>query len=255
MRDIISDGSLRLLVPLAPCSLFTALQAFSYGGWFDNPFPIPVTPPLPISIVHCLQTPLLFLHCLAVPLSVVSHHPFPIPILESLIIPPPILTVLGIFLILAIILIIAIAGAAPSTALCSAIRPVLIFISFIGDVIPIEWPSGQKVTLLILLAAWGFNIYSQIITTLNRETLPIAHNIPGAGSEQIGAIDLIHKGMGFSNLQFFILLWHFSTFCTLNVRNLAHHSGIAKHLLQWCGHSSWNCEMWQVVTESREILS
>ena len=64
--------------------------------------------------------------------------PFPLPVLCSLSFSRPFLTTLRDLLTLAIVIVIAIARTAPSTARRSGIRPVLIIIILIDYLIPIQ---------------------------------------------------------------------------------------------------------------------
>jgi hypothetical protein len=137
---------------------------------FNNTFPFTVSLPLP----------------LPVPLHVVCSIPFP----------GPFLTALHVLPTLAVLILIAIARTAASTAQCSAIRPVVIIIILVEYLIPIYSSNGQDVTWFVLPAAWRLNLCPEIIATIPRETLTGAFNLPHAGFLLIGAIDLISEGTG-----------------------------------------------------------
>jgi hypothetical protein len=85
---------------------------------------------------------------------------------------------------------------APSTAQRSRILPVVTIIILVDYLIPIQWFNGQEVAWLVLPAAWWPNLCPDCITSVLREMLAGAFNLPRAGCLQIGAIDLIPKGMG-----------------------------------------------------------
>ena len=139
-------------------------------GLFNNTFPFTVSLPLPL--------------------------PFPLPVLCSLPFPGPFLTALRVLLTLAIVVVIAIARTAPSTARHSGICPVLIIIILVDHLIPIQWSNGEEVAWLVLPAAWWLNLCPEIIATVPRETLAGAFDLHRAGCLQTGAIDLIPEGMG-----------------------------------------------------------
>jgi len=122
--------------------------------------------------------------------------PLPLPVPCSLPFPGPCLTALRVLSTLAIVIVIAIARTAPSTAQCSGIRPVLIIIILIDYLIPIQWSNGQEVTWLVLLATWWLNLCPEIIATVPREILAGVLNLSQAGCLKIGAIDLIPEGTG-----------------------------------------------------------
>ena len=150
----------------------------SLWGLFNNTFPFTVS--LPLTLPN--------------PLPVLSRLPFPLPMLCSLPFPIPFLTALRVFLPIAVIIVLGIARTAPSTARRSRIRPVVIIISLIDYLIPIQWSNGQEVAWFVLPAAWRLNLCAEIIATIPRETLTGALNLPRAGCPQIGAIDLIPQG-------------------------------------------------------------
>jgi len=139
-------------------------------GFFNNSFPFTVSLPLPLS--------------------------FPLPILCSLPFPCPFLTALRVLLTFAIVIVIAIARTAPSTARRSGIGPVLIIIILVDYLIPIQWSNGQEVAWLVLSAAWWLHLCPEIIATVSREMLAGGFNLSRAGCLRIGAIDLIPKGPG-----------------------------------------------------------
>ena len=147
-------------VPLAPCSLSTALREFTPWGEFYNFFPFPVSVPLP----H----PLSFLCYILLPLPVLRRLPFPLPILHSLPFPSSYLTTLRVLLTLAVIIVIAIASMAPLNARRAGIRPVLIIIILLDYLIPIQWSNGQEVAWFVLPAAWRLNLCPEIIATIAR---------------------------------------------------------------------------------------
>jgi len=62
------------------------------------------------------------------------------------------------------------------------------------------------------------------------------------------------KAEGLSHLQLFIWSWVLSNIYPIYKRKAAHHSRKGKLLLLHCGHISWNCEKWRVVTGSRKII-
>ena len=144
-------------------------------GLFNNTFPFTIC--LPVTFLCCL--PLTF------------PPTFPLPVLCTLRIPISFLSALRILLTLAVIIVIAIARTAHSTAPSSGIRPVPIMIILINCLIPIQWFNGQEVAWLVLPAAWWLNLCPEIIATVPRERLPGAFKFPKAGCMRIGAIDLI----------------------------------------------------------------
>jgi hypothetical protein len=123
----------------------------SRWGWFNNTFPFTVSIPLPL--------------------------PFSLPGLCSLPFPGPFLTALRVLPTLAIVIVIAIARSAPSTARRSRIRPVLIIISIVDYLILIQSSNGQEVAWLVLPAAWWLNLCHEIIATVPRATLAAAFNL------------------------------------------------------------------------------
>jgi len=139
-------------------------------GVLNNTFPFTVSLPLPL--------------------------PFPLPVLSRLPFPGPFLTALRVLLTLAVVLVIAIASTAPSTARRTGIRPVVIIIILVDYLILIQWSNGQEVAWFVLPTAWRFNLCPGIIATIPREILTGAFNLPRAGCLRIGAIDLIPEGTG-----------------------------------------------------------
>ena len=139
-------------------------------GLFNNTFPFTVSLPLPLL--------------------------FPLPVLCSLLFPGLFLTALRVLLTLAIVIVIAIARTAPSTARCSGIRLVLIIMIFVNYLIPIQWSNSQEVAWLVPLAASWLNLCAEIIATVPREMLAGVFYLSRAGCLRIGAIELIPKGMG-----------------------------------------------------------
>jgi hypothetical protein len=95
-----------------------------------------------------------------------------------------------------VVIVIAIARTAPSTAWPSGIRPVLIIIILVDYPIPIQSSNSQEVAWLVVPAAWGFNLCLEIIATVPGETLAGAFHLRRAGCLQIGAIDLIPERTG-----------------------------------------------------------
>jgi len=89
---------------------------------------------------------------------VLSRLPFPLPTLCSLLFPGRFLTALRNLLTLTVIVVIAIAGMAPSSARCSGILPILIIIIIVDHLIPIQWTIGQQVAWLVVLAACWLNL-------------------------------------------------------------------------------------------------
>ena len=83
-----------------------------------------------------LPFPLPVLSCLPILLPIQYSHPFP----------DPFLTTLLVLLTAAIIIVIPIARAAPSTARRSGICPVVIIIIPVDYLIPIQWSNGEEVT-------------------------------------------------------------------------------------------------------------
>jgi hypothetical protein len=114
----------------------------------------------------------------------------------SLPFPGPVLTALRVLLTLAVVIVIAIARTAPSTARCTGICPVVIIIILVNYLISIQWSNVQEIAWFVLLTAWRFKLCPEIIATVPREMLTGAFNLPQAGCLQIGAIDLIPEGTG-----------------------------------------------------------
>jgi hypothetical protein len=139
-------------------------------GWFNNTFPFTIFLPLPL--------------------------PFPRAVLCSLPISGPFLTALRAILTLAVVIVMAIAGTAPSTKRRSGIRPVVIIITLVDCLIPILLFNGQEVTWFVLPAAWRLDLCPEIISTIRRETVAGAHTHSRAGCLWIGDIDLIPKCTG-----------------------------------------------------------
>jgi hypothetical protein len=154
-----------------------------------------------------------------------------------------------------VVIVIAIAWTVPSTARRTWIHPVVIIIILIDYLIPILWSNGQEVAWFVLPTAWPLNLCPENIATIRRETLTGAFNPPRAGCLQIGAIDLIPKGTVIVPPPLFIWLRVVSNICPIYERKAAHHSRKGELLLQQCGHMSWNCEKWRVMTGSRKIIS
>jgi hypothetical protein len=122
--------------------------------------------------------------------------PVPLPVLCSLPFPGPFLTALHVLLNLAIVIGIAIASTAPSTARRTGIRPVCIIIIIVDYLIPIQLSNGQEVAWLVLPASWWLNLCPAIVATVPRETLAGVFNLSRAGCLRIGVIHLIPDGMG-----------------------------------------------------------
>jgi hypothetical protein len=91
-------------------------------------------------------------------------------------------------------MVIALARTASSTTWRGAIRPILITIILVDDLIPIQWSEGQKVAWLVLLAAWWLDLWPEIIPTIPTETRTGAIHLLHAGCLWSAAIDLISKG-------------------------------------------------------------
>jgi hypothetical protein len=108
----------------------------------NNTFPFTVSLPLPLPF----------------PLPILSRLPCPLPILCSLPFHSPFLTALRVLLTLAVVIVIAIARTAPSTARRTGIRPVVIIIILIDYLIPIQWSNGPEVAQFGLPTAWWFNL-------------------------------------------------------------------------------------------------
>jgi hypothetical protein len=146
----------------------------------NNTFPFTMSLPLPLPF----------------PLPVLSRLPFPLLILYSLPFPGPYLTALRVLLTLAVVIVIAIARTAPSTARCTGIRPVVIIIILVNYLISIQWSNVQEVAWFVLLTASRFNLCPEIIATVPREMLTGAFNLPRAGCLRFGEIHLIPEGTG-----------------------------------------------------------
>jgi len=151
------------------------------------------------SITFTVSLPLPILRCVSLPLR------WPLYILCSILFPGPFPTALRVLLTVGIVIVIAIARTSPSTAQHSGIRPVLIIISLVDYLIPIQWSNGQEVAWLVLPAACWLNLCPESIATIPRETLIGEFNLPQAGCLRIGAIDLIAKGTGNCKLSPFAL--------------------------------------------------
>jgi hypothetical protein len=147
-------------------------------------------------LLGCVQQYLSLPLPLPFPLPVLSNLPCPLHILCSIPFPCPFLTALRVLLTLAIVIVIAIARTAPSTARHTGIRPVVIIIILVDYLIPIQWSNGKEVAWFVLPTASRFNLCPEIIPTVPRETLTSAINLPRAGCLQIGAIDLIPASTG-----------------------------------------------------------
>jgi hypothetical protein len=156
----------------------------SPSGLLPNTFPFAVSLPLPFLL--CIPLPLPF-PC-PLPLTILCFEQFN----------SPVLTTLRVLLTLTVIILIAIAGTAPTTTWHSAIRPVLIIIIIIliDDLIPIQWSNGQEVAWLVPPAAWWHNVCTEIIATIPTEMLTGGFNLPQVGCLGIGAIELIPEGTG-----------------------------------------------------------
>lgn len=141
---------------------------FSPWGLFDNTFPFPIHLPLPLSFLCSLS--LLF--------PVLGRLPCPLPIHCSLPFAGPFFTALHVILTLAVIILIAIAMMAPSTAWRSAICPVLMIIILLNYDIPIELSNGDQVPGLVLPAAWRHNLCLGIMATISRKTLAGVFELP-----------------------------------------------------------------------------
>jgi hypothetical protein len=76
------------------------------------------------------------------------------------------------------------------------IRPVVIIIILVNYILPILQSNGQEVTWFVLPAAWWLILGPEIITTVPSKTLTTAFNLPQAGCQRIGTIDLIPEVTG-----------------------------------------------------------
>jgi hypothetical protein len=110
--------------------------------------------------------------------------------------PGPIPTTIGVLFTLAVVIVITIPRRYFFTAQPLRITPVLIIIILVDYLILIQLSNSLEVAWLVLPAAWWLNLCSEIITTLPRETLAVALNLPQGGYLQNGANDLIPKGTG-----------------------------------------------------------
>jgi len=99
-----------------------------------------------------------------------------------------------------VVIVIAIARTAPSTALHSGIRRVLIISNLVDYHIPIQWSHGQEVAWFVLPAGWRLHLYPEIIATVPRETLTCGFNLHCAGCLQNGAINLVPEGTSVTTL-------------------------------------------------------
>jgi len=149
----------------------------------------------------CLTIPLTLLFLLSFPslpfpLFVLSYFLFPLPILSSFPFPGPFLSALHVLLTLAVVIAIAIASMAISTAWYSGICPPLTIIILVEYLIPIQWINCQEVTWLLLQADWPLNLCTGMIATIPTEILADAFNLSRAGCLRIGEIDFIPEGTG-----------------------------------------------------------
>jgi len=88
------------------------------------------------------------------------------------------LTPLGVLLTVAVVIVIAIARAAPSIAGHTGMRPVVIIIILIEYLIPIQWSNGEEVAWFVLPTAWRFTLCPEIIAIIPGETPTGAYNLP-----------------------------------------------------------------------------
>jgi len=95
---------------------------------FNNTFPFTLSLPIPLPSLHFLPLPL----------------PFPLPILCSLSFPGLFLTAVHDFLTLPVVIVIAIARTASSTARRSGIKSGFILIDLVDYLIPIQWAKTRK---------------------------------------------------------------------------------------------------------------
>jgi hypothetical protein len=140
------------------------IDIISPWGSFNNSLPVTVSLPFTVYLPFTIS--------LLLPL------PFPLPVLCSHPCPGPFLTALGALLTLAVVIVIAIATTAPSTAGLSGSHPVVIITILVDYLIPIQWSKGQEVSWCVLPAAWRLNLCLEIIATVPRETLTGAFTLP-----------------------------------------------------------------------------
>jgi hypothetical protein len=147
---------------------------------FNNTFSFTIFLPLPLSIPH----------------SILSRLPIHHPNISSLLFRGPFLTELGALLTSAVLIDIAIAKRACSSARRNGIRKVVIIIIHVDYLIPIQWSIGQQVAWFVLPTAWRHNFSAEIISTVPREILTSAWYLTHSGYLRIRAIDLIPKATG-----------------------------------------------------------
>jgi hypothetical protein len=66
-------------------------------------------------------------------------------------------------------------------------------IILVDCLIPIQLSNCQKVTWLVLPAAWRLKLSTVILATVARKPLPSGFNLPQADSQWIGEINMIPK--------------------------------------------------------------
>ena len=134
------------------------------------------------------------------------------------------------------------------------IHPVLIIIILVDYLIPIQWSDGQEVAWFLPPVGWLLNLCPEIITSVRRETLTGAFNLPLAVCLLIGAIELFPKARGLSHLQLIIWSRVLSNIFPIYEWKAAHHirKGELIHLL--CSQISWNGEKLPVVNGSRKSI-
>jgi hypothetical protein len=108
----------------------------------------------------------------------------------------PCLTALGVLLTLAVVIVMAIARTAPSTARRTGIRPVVIIINLVDNLIPIQWSNSQEVAWFEPPTAWRLNLFPGNFATVPIEILTGGFNLPRVDCLWIGVIDLIPEGTG-----------------------------------------------------------
>jgi hypothetical protein len=199
---------------------------------------------IPFTISLLLPRPFLR----GLPLSVHVPFPFSLSIRYSVPFPCLFLAAWRLLSTLAIVIVIAIARAAPSPTWRSGIHPVVIISILVDYLIPMQWSSGQAVAWLVLPAACQQNHCSQSIATVPRELLASALNHPQAGCLLIEMIDLIREGTGVVPPP----IGH-SVIGSVEPK-AAHHSQTGEQMFLWCWNICWIWDTWRVMTRSREII-
>jgi hypothetical protein len=125
-----------------------------------------------------------------------NTFPFTVSVPLPLPFPSHFLTALHVLFTHAIVIVIAVARTAPSTAQRTGILSVVIIIILVDYLISILWSNPHEVAWFVQPTSWWLNLCPEIIVTVPRETLTGAFNLPRAGCLQIGAIYLIPEGTG-----------------------------------------------------------